>query len=183
VKGEPLDVGKRATPEYADINGDGKRDLIIGNLGGYILIYPNVGTNSEPSFNNFYLLKFNNGKPVHIHSRTAPRLYDWDRDGRIDLLTGEVNGGVYFLRNTGTNSEPVFKDAVPVFKKDGTPLKYTASMARSRLSVADWDNDGTPDILLGGVDGRIMLFRGTGDILHIRIKDLIFQKVIRYIRE
>jgi hypothetical protein len=44
------DVG-HAAPFVADMNGDGKRDLLVGQFGdGALRIYTNIGTNELPKF-------------------------------------------------------------------------------------------------------------------------------------
>jgi hypothetical protein len=45
----------------------------------------------------------------------------------------------------------------------GTALRYNSpsfnpTVPRSRLDVTDWNNDGYADLLVGGADGRVMLF-------------------------
>ena len=61
--GKPLDVGEigHAAPFFADIDGDAKRDLLVGQFGeqgkGKLLIYKNQGTDSEPRFAQYEYLK------------------------------------------------------------------------------------------------------------------------------
>jgi hypothetical protein len=53
--GEPikLDIG-HAAPTFADFDGDGLPDLLVGQFGnGRMRIYRNVGTRSEPKFDKF----------------------------------------------------------------------------------------------------------------------------------
>ena len=50
--GKPIDteIG-HATPAYYDWDGDGKRDLLVGQFGGgKMKIFKNVGTNAAPKF-------------------------------------------------------------------------------------------------------------------------------------
>ena len=62
-EGKPLDVGEigHAAPYTADFDGDGKRDLLVGNFGsdgkGKILIYKNEGTDAEPKFGKYDYFK------------------------------------------------------------------------------------------------------------------------------
>ena len=39
---------------------------------------------------------------------------DWNGDGKKDLIVGDGNGNVFFLRNTGTDAAPAFTSAASV---------------------------------------------------------------------
>lgn len=52
-----VDVG-HAAPFVADIDGDGLKDLLVGQFGeGKLRIYKNVGTAKEPKFKDFEWFK------------------------------------------------------------------------------------------------------------------------------
>ncbi|MBI5664407.1 MAG: VCBS repeat-containing protein [Nitrospirae bacterium] len=157
--GTDIDVGERAAPVADDWNGDGKKDLLAGSMDGAIRVYINAGTDSEPVMKPPYLLQAGGGD-FNIGSRSAPRVYDWNSDGLKDILVGEMEGHVYLLINIGTNAAPVFKRAGKLFLRDGNVIRYPdqGKDARSRLFMADWNNDGRADLLLGGRDGRIILY-------------------------
>jgi hypothetical protein len=159
AEGKDISVGERAAPVADDWNGDGKKDLIIGNMDGNIVIYLNKGTDEVPLFDSPYLLQVD-GEFFDAGTRTSPRIFDWNRDGLKDLLIGEMEGYVYYLKNVGTPDSPLFKKSEKLFLRNGSPLRYpgAAGTPRSRLFVVDWNNDGLYDIVLGGLDGRLMLF-------------------------
>jgi hypothetical protein len=53
--GKPIDVEiGHAAPYFADFDGDGVKDLLVGQFGsGKLRIYKNVGSNSRPNFDKF----------------------------------------------------------------------------------------------------------------------------------
>jgi len=156
----------RATPIVYDWNGDGNKDLVVGTFTGQIQIYMNTGSNTNPTFSSYSNLQVG-GTDFNLTAgddRSSPRIVDWNGDGLKDILVGEYYGNVYYLENKGSNIAPAFDKAEKLLLADGTALRYLTdpfnpgSAPRSRLDVADWNNDGYADLLVGGSDGRVMLF-------------------------
>ena len=55
--GVNIDVGYYGSPQMFDWNGDGKKDLVLGQYGsGKIRLYENVGEDSAPVFNGYYFM-------------------------------------------------------------------------------------------------------------------------------
>jgi hypothetical protein len=52
-----------------------------------------------------------NGKPISVDTgHAAPCVYDFDHDGKKDLLVGQFGGGTCRIyRNVGTNAAPRFE--------------------------------------------------------------------------
>ncbi|HEX6812610.1 MAG TPA: hypothetical protein VF384_13370 [Planctomycetota bacterium] len=53
--GKPIDIGRlsdiaHAGPWLGDFDGDGDRDLLVGDFPGYFWLFDNAGTDKEPTF-------------------------------------------------------------------------------------------------------------------------------------
>lgn len=62
----------------------------------------------------------------------GPAIYDWDHDGKNDLLVGEFGSGsnsnLVIFKNTGTNKEPVYSaDTTYAVDKNGRMLHIEGS--------------------------------------------------------
>lgn len=67
---KPIDDARLGhfAPTVADVNGDGKKDLIIGMFAGTpgnVQLYLNAGTDAEPKFNEFTTLAAG-GAPIKL---------------------------------------------------------------------------------------------------------------------
>lgn len=83
-------------------------------------------------------------------ARTTIAAADFDRDGKTDLIVGDTYGKVRYYRNVTGGASPKF--AKPQIIADvGTRLVP---------SIADWNGDGWPDVLIGSNRAYIVLNSG-----------------------
>lgn len=145
--GQVIDIGIYARPRLCDIDGDLDPDLVIGAFNGRIRIFSNTGTPQQFRFTNaddqFAL--------PDIGDNSSPFLYDFDRDGRTDLFAGNKNGNIWYFRNTGTASSPVWQQVTQDFLPALSGIDVTPFLT-------DFDLDGDPDLLAGNYRGGILLW-------------------------
>ncbi len=92
-KFEGIDVGRRSVPRFADLDGDGDQDLILGREAGGVLLYLNEGTPEVPVFVESGML------PAPFPILAVPAFTDIDLDGDLDIFSGGLGGGLLFFRN------------------------------------------------------------------------------------
>jgi hypothetical protein len=160
--GEPgsktdISVFARATPTVVDWNSDGKKDLVIGSVDGLIRLFINEGTDTRPDFRSEQFAELG-GEPLAVlATRSSPDVMDMDGDGRKDLVVGDREGQVLFYANTGTEAAPSFSQLSRV-RAGSIPIDLVG-LPRSRPFVCDWTGDGTLDVLVGAVDGKVHLYQ------------------------
>ncbi len=103
---------------------------------------------------------------LDISSYSVPFVYDWDSDGKKDLLVGQNNGSngyVSFYENLGTNDSPAFNGSTYIQACDGTCTLNVAGSGRqgSYQTVVDWNNDNKHDLLVGDGSGGVTIFLNT----------------------
>jgi hypothetical protein len=162
------------TPTAVDWNQDGYTDLIVGDEDGRVALVQHTG-------------KVENGLPIFLPPRyfqqeatdvkfgalVTPFSFDWDGDGDEDLICGNTAGYIGFIENLNGANPPRW--AKPKYlEADGQIIRSMAGgngsiqgpceakWGYSTLSVADWDQDGLPDLIVNGIWGKVIWYRNVG---------------------
>jgi len=138
-----------------DLDGDGVKDLLIGDV-GYpgIIKLNNSGTSTNANITSQDTLFPSNSKKVNLLSMPAPCFLDVDNDSIKDLILSPFDGGqnvseniksCWFYKNTGTNSSPVFE-----YQYDNFLQKDMIDVGSGAYPVLyDYDGDGLLDLFIG----------------------------------
>jgi len=129
--------------ELADVNGDRREDLLTSS-GDVFPRQPDGSLAETPAFQ----LKPPTGEPPGWAFMAAA---DFDHDSWTDvalLANGPRGAVVWVYRNTGNAREPLSEQPSAEF------IIADAIVSRDGPTVADFDGDGVPDLLLGSSDRR-----------------------------
>jgi hypothetical protein len=92
---------------------------------------------------------------LSVSGAAAPFLVDFDNDDDLDLLVGDGSGQVSLFSNMQIDSQN------RLYFDQGVSLDLPV-MPGAVPFVADWDNDGRKDLLIGQSDGSVKLFANIG---------------------
>lgn len=168
--GSRLRVGYRSSPDFADLNGDGLKDMVVmvndgvRNTVGQLYLFPNQGTPSQPDFGDPVPLKYTDGSPMRASARSHLSLVDWDGDGRTDIILANHGGeaspgnpttGIQFFKNEGTDRNPSFAQREKFDRiHDSFHISHDP-----RAKAADFTGDGKLDMVVSSDPGIFFFTR------------------------
>jgi hypothetical protein len=150
-----IDVGSQSRPFFADLNANGKYDLLIGGASGKIHYFQNVGTPTSPIF----LFISDNAFDIDVGVDASPFLVDIDADGDLDLFIGNSLGQIHYYKNRGYSKIPMF-----LLEEIYTADHWTYIVANAIPVFADIENDGDFDLFIGNIDGQVHFCRNNGTL-------------------
>lgn len=146
----------------ADVNADGREDFFVGG-----------GKNQESVL---YLATESGYLPQLLFADTrrsevtAAVFFDSDQDGDPDLYLG--HGGKAFSEYSPELHDALYlNDGTGYFEQAEGALDFPGPLSTGAVSIADFDQDGLPDIVVGeamktntyGLPGSCLVWRNTGD--------------------
>lgn len=164
-------------PIAFDWDRDGDVDLIVGDEDGRVALIENTGTLTSDRMPQFLPPRYfqQQAGDLKCGALATPAGFDWDGDGDDDILCGNTAGYIEFFENLSGPGVELPKWAAPVrLTADGQPVRILAGPNGSIqgpaeakwgytcLSVADWDHDGLPDLVINTIWGKIQWLKNVG---------------------
>jgi len=159
-----LDVGEWF--RFADLDQDGKVDLLAEEQYSHVRAYRNVGTESRPDFELFVdTLRTPEGEAIFSDRQNIPNVSDIDCDDDLDLFLGRLDGTITRYEAAGdTAGMPRFAHVTDNF--EGIEIVNQQIGVRhgaNTLTFADVDGDDALDLFWGDFfEPGLLLIRNRG---------------------
>lgn len=165
------------TPAAIDWDRDGDLDLIVGDEDGRVAFIENTGKLASDRTPQFLMPRYfqQEAEELKFGALATPVGVDWDGDGDTDIISGNTAGYIGFFENLSGPGVEKPRWAAPKYPRaDGQVIRPMAGPTGSiqgpaeakwgytTLSVADWDGDGLPDLIVNSIFGKVVWYRNTG---------------------
>lgn len=175
-RGEPVRMDlQMIVPVAIDWDKDGDHDLVVGDEDGRVAFIEHTGEviDHMPQFKPPVYFR-QQAEYVKCGALATPVSFDWDHDGDEDIVCGNTAGYIEFIENLG--GSPPKWNAPKRLSADGEVIRIQAGPNGSiqgpaeakwgytTLSVADWDGDSLPDLVVNSIWGKVVWYRNIGTL-------------------
>lgn len=165
------------TPVAIDWNKDGHLDLVVGDEDGRVAFVENTGKFTTDHTPLFLPPRYFQQEAAELKfgALATPFGFDWDGDGDMDILSGSTAGTIGWFENLSGAGVAKPKFAAPKhLTVNDQPLRIMAGENGSiqgpaeakwgytTFTVADWDGDGRPDLVVNSILGDVVWYRNIG---------------------
>ena len=167
--GEDLRLGALPVISPGDIDHDGLIDFIAGNDAGELLFIKNVGTGETPEYS--YPVEILVGGEQYRErggyrgsiqgpgeanwGYTCPTLYDWNMDGKLDIVMNSINANiVVLLQEDGKQDPPKFQKPLTIFN-DSLDLHLSW---RTQPGITTWGSMTEPCLIANDENNKLRMY-------------------------
>ncbi|WP_349408665.1 VCBS repeat-containing protein [Pseudalkalibacillus sp. SCS-8] len=144
---EEIKLPYRAYIDTADVNKDGHADLIAGSADGKLHYYEGTKQDKDQPWQlkSKGYLRFETDQIIDLGNYTTPTFYDYNKDGLVDIITGNQAGDIVALIQ---NEDEQFEAPVDLVDQE-------KSHSMVAPVIRDIDGDEIDDLIYGTSEGEM----------------------------
>ncbi len=142
------------SPSFGDLDNDGDLDMVCGSNDGTLHYFTNnAPANSEMALQ--YVPNYFDG--IDVGNFSAPFIYDFNGDGKKEIVVGERLDNINLISNTGTVSAPVYSITTDSLYKINLRKISGYPSGRARLSIQSLRPNEAPRVMISNGNSKIYI--------------------------
>lgn len=153
-----IDIGQFATPMIVDVDRDGDKDLVVGEMGGTLNYFENTGTAQSATFSSTPTdANWGNvdTEPVCCTGFSVPFIFENPLSGRYDMILGSEKGQLFYYQDFES-------ELGGTFTLDQANFGEVQEGQRTAITGRDLTGDGDWEWMVGNVRGGLGFYSGNG---------------------
>jgi len=142
-------------PAFADLDGNGSLDMILGNETGSLWHFQNLAL---PGQMPVYATPVNNWQSIDVGANSTPVFLKFPGEETISLVIGNADGKVVYYRNSGNIANPDFEMITDFFGKVNVTDPQVSYTGHSVPCFFE-GKDGELNLLVGSESGMIFHYK------------------------
>lgn len=153
-----------SAPCFDDVDDDGAVDLVVGNATGRLTFYKGMGENGFVKITDFW-----GGVDVRDYSSSyygysVPTLFQ--QEGELLLCVGSESGKLYLFEGVAADAQTVFEEVPERWSLICPELPLNLGRRASAV-VADLNEDGRKEVVVGNFAGGLQLFNADIPVVNL----------------
>jgi len=146
------------TPHFVDLDNNGALDLVVGSDHGKLYTYTNIENNLNGSFTEIkdilYSPYFNDFRDTRFGGRIVPTSYFDIKSQKRNIMVGNYNGGLHFLKNTFGTTDTMMKVGIKNIPKNQSKVYPNPAKTEIKIEILN-TQDAMTDIEIYDMQGRL----------------------------
>ncbi len=152
-----VNLGGWSVPRLLDMDGDSDLDIVAGNENGLLIYFENTGALDSPAWSE--IPGFFGG--LDVGSNCVPTLGDFDHDGDMDLMTGNLFHEIRYFENMEGS-----------WVEDPSVVSGLTAGQNAAPALADLDGDGDLDLTIGNYAGTFNYYENTNPVSDVASQEV-----------
>lgn len=160
-------------PCFGDLDNDGDLDMVCGANDGTLHFFRNNNSSTQTLDLQYIPNYFSQ---IDVGNFSTPFIFDFDKDGKKEIIIGEQNNNINLIGNSGSIQNPIYTTLTDSLYKIKLSNYLSYPTGRSRLSIEKLAKNDQPRIILSFANGTIYIldyFDPNYNNIHTKITDSI----------